>query len=572
MRLERKLTLGVAFAFAVLLLTAFVPFYTARTAQDLQQEAYSSTQRVELLAQTLLLLRDAESGQRGFVITGREDFLDTYHSSVALLGRIRPELERELGGVAEAHEHLAQLGSLMDSKLQELADTIALRRSAGFQAVQPIVTAAHGKQYMDKMVVLIDQLTELEATRREALRAELARRTDFNAYAGLGITMLDLAILSSLMYVLLRVMSQRQRANKALRDTETNLSASVGELQRRNAEILLVGEMTRALDTPTSTREIFEIIALYGAKLFPGTSAILYAINNSRDLLEPEGRWGMPHKNEHTISPQDCWAMRRGQPNRDYGGSGLACPHSKSNVENEGSGAFCVPLIAHGEVLGLLSITPHASGEPTIGLDAAQETLVIVVAEQVSLSLSNMILREALRHQSIIDSLTGLFNRRYLEETLRREIAHSARKKLAFSLIVMDVDHFKKVNDRFGHDAGDTVLRAMAQQLKAAVREGDVACRYGGEEFVLLLPDCDKHAAAARAEAILGGFRALEVSRGSQIIGSVTASFGVAAYPTDGADSEVLFKAADRAMYVAKRSGRNRVVLAGNAEVEPSLT
>jgi diguanylate cyclase (GGDEF)-like protein len=268
------------------------------------------------------------------------------------------------------------------------------------------------------------------------------------------------------------------------------------------------------------------------------------------------------------MTPDECWALRRGQPHRSYEAPGLICPHAKVESNGGKAGRLCVPLIAQGEVLGLLSMERDADGKAAGALDPDPEHVAMLIAEQMALSLSNMRLRETLQHQSIVDPLTGLFNRRYLDETLRRELARAKREALPLSIIVLDVDHFKRINDEFGHDAGDAVLRSLGSEIKRYVRDSDVACRFGGEEFVLLLPGCDKQTTAQRSKVLLNTIRAMDVPRASQSIGPITASLGVATFPEDGTEADALIQVADRAMYTAKRSGRNRVVVAGATGAE----
>jgi len=217
--------------------------------------------------------------------------------------------------------------------------------------------------------------------------------------------------------------------------------------------------------------------------------------------------------------------------------------------------------MAYGDVLGLLTI----ASEPAAGSDPARlATTAQAIAEQVALSLSNAKLRQVLRDQSIKDPLTGLFNRRYMEETLGRELVRAERQKTSLSLIVLDIDHFKHINDTHGHPAGDSILRKTGHFLGSSVRESDVACRYGGEEFILILPDCPKEAALAKARELCERTRVLTFPEAGGGV-EITASFGVSSFPADGIEPQSLIQAADAALYVAKRSGRNRVAAAGEA-------
>jgi diguanylate cyclase (GGDEF)-like protein len=201
------------------------------------------------------------------------------------------------------------------------------------------------------------------------------------------------------------------------------------------------------------------------------------------------------------------------------------------------------------------------------GCDPAAGPDLQMLAETIALALANLRLRETLRNQSIRDPLTGLFNRRYLDESLDLDVARSARAGGALGVIMLDVDHFKRFNDLHGHDAGDAVLQEMGKLLSQHVRKGDVACRYGGEEFVLVLPGATAEQARARAETLRAAAQAMTLSHKGQALGAVTVSLGVAAFPDHGNDPKVILTAADAALYAAKRAGRNRIEIAGAALV-----
>jgi diguanylate cyclase (GGDEF)-like protein len=284
---------------------------------------------------------------------------------------------------------------------------------------------------------------------------------------------------------------------------------------------------------------------------------------NSRDILERKARWGELADDADAMEPSQCWAVRRGAVHF-YGGDGdLRCQHGSAGHSGAGP-RVCLPLVTQDAVLGCLTL--HAAPEQH-DIFARQRELLATLSEEISMSLSNIKLRETLRLQSIIDPLTELYNRRYMDETLRRELIRSERSGKPLSIIVLDLDHFKRTNDTYGHDGGDAVLKRVAQVLLANVRECDVVCRFGGEEMVILLPDCAVELAAERAGIVRGQIEALQVSHGGQTV-HTTASFGAAGYPDHGVDATALFQAADRALYQAKHNGRNRVVIA-NASPAP---
>jgi diguanylate cyclase (GGDEF)-like protein len=184
-------------------------------------------------------------------------------------------------------------------------------------------------------------------------------------------------------------------------------------------------------------------------------------------------------------------------------------------------------------------------------------------AEHLAIAIANMKLREGLRDQSVRDVLTGLNNRRYLLETARRELLRATRHKNPVSVITLDVDHFKKFNDNHGHDAGDTVLRHVGEILAAQFADDAVPCRFGGEEFVVMLPNVDVQAAAARAEELRGKIEALSIRYADGHLPRVTISAGVAAFPEAGATLMDVLRVADNALYRAKDSGRNKVEVSG---------
>jgi diguanylate cyclase (GGDEF)-like protein len=235
----------------------------------------------------------------------------------------------------------------------------------------------------------------------------------------------------------------------------------------------------------------------------------------------------------------------------------MHCAHCAGTPPAAGRTNLCVPMISQGEVLGLLVANIPA------GADAAMDhAAATAISEQLALGTSNINLREVLRRQSTTDELTGLYNRRWFDETLRRELFRAERKRAALAVVMIDLDHFKRMNDTYGHEAGDLVLRAVGQCLRDGVRRSDVACRYGGEELVLVLPECDGAAAVRCAETIRTAIAALALQQGDVLLPAVTASFGVAVWPAHGDDAATLLQAADRALYTAKHAGRNRVCMA----------
>jgi diguanylate cyclase (GGDEF)-like protein len=214
-------------------------------------------------------------------------------------------------------------------------------------------------------------------------------------------------------------------------------------------------------------------------------------------------------------------------------------------------------MIAQGKAIGVF----YLNSDQNKPFNQRITRLAKKVAESLSLSLVNLQLREELRQMSIVDALTGLYNRYYLKESLKREIELAKRKNYPLSIIMIDVDHFKRFNDAYGHDAGDKVLSTLGNYLKSNIRGSDVACRYGGEELTLILPESSHEDSYKRAEALREGIQQLQIECQEQSLDSVTASFGIAVFPTHALTGEGLMQKADEALYTAKRQGRNRVVI-----------
>ncbi len=343
------------------------------------------------------------------------------------------------------------------------------------------------------------------------------------------------------------------------------LKTSMGELESRNLEAGTLSEMADLLQSCFTLEEASGVIASSAQKLFHGFSGAVLAFSASRNVLEANTTWGQSSPVERVFSPNDCWALRRGRLHHSGSDDGaVRCAHFGPDSRLP---SLCTPLMAHGETLGILCLVTEPNGGVPAPISELNVQLAVSVAEQAALSFANLKLREKLRYQSIRDPLTGLFNRRYLDESLERELPNAIRKNRSLGIIMLDVDRFKKFNDMFGHDAGDTVLRELGDYLAKFIRRGDLACRYGGEEFTLILPECSVEDTRRRAEELRISFQQLSIKHRDVVLGKVTLSLGVAALPDHGTTAVELLAAADRALLRAKEEGRDRVLI---AEVAPN--
>ncbi|NRF65810.1 diguanylate cyclase [Aquincola sp. S2] len=319
-------------------------------------------------------------------------------------------------------------------------------------------------------------------------------------------------------------------------------------------EMARLGEMVGLMQACATLDELRAVIAQQLPRLFEGDDGALYLFEPQQRFVAIAAAWGMAPSFADSLTADDCWALRRGRPHLvEHGPDGLRCRH----VDRALSNYACLPLIAQGEALGFLHLRCNA-GRPI----AQRRPYLQTVAENLALGFANVKLREALRHEAIRDPLTGLYNRRFMNETLERACHSATRTGRPLALLLIDIDHFKRLNDSFGHDVGDRVLREVAKSIAARIRSSDLACRFGGEEFLVILPDTALEAARAVAEVLCKGVRELALSDSSRAIGQVTISLGVASFPQHGSDRAVLTRAADAALYQAKGQGRDRVVVA----------
>ncbi len=363
---------------------------------------------------------------------------------------------------------------------------------------------------------------------------------------------------------IVRDITRRRRAEEEARRSNDRLQALVKKLEERNVQNGILSEMREFLQACPTASEIGPVIMRSLMRLFPDSQGALFFLSPSKTDLESSVRWGgFPEDVENNVfAPDDCWALRRGGIYVvDDAGSPLICPHLK---RLPAAGYACLPLMAKGDVLGLLHIRSAAAakGKDGSGMTAELRDLYTTLSELLSLSISNIRLREILSSQSIKDPLTGLFNRRYMEEIFLREIYRAARKQEQIGVVMIDVDHFKTFNDMHGHPAGDVALVEIANLFRAGLRKSDIACRYGGEEFILILPECPLDEAGRMAGRLVEEAKNLRVRYGGHAFGPITLSMGVAAFPQHGANPADLLRAADTALYRAKHEGRNMVILA----------
>lgn len=356
-----------------------------------------------------------------------------------------------------------------------------------------------------------------------------------------------------------RDITQTLKNEAQLRQANERLRTTIEELENRTHQANLLNEMGELFQSCQSEVEIYAVFSQFSGRLFPDMSGALYVYASELKIYKSVVVWGSGFEGDSTLKADACWALRLGNPYYVNDSQiTLRCQHLGASEKAQSGPYICVPMIAQAEMMGLL----HVCGSSWSGF-RQYEQLVINVAEHITMALANLRLRERLKMQSIRDPLTGLFNRRYMDETIRRELLRASRHSTPVSILMIDIDRFKHYNDTYGHDAGDVLLQILGDHLKMHIRGSDVPCRYGGEEFVIILPDVELEEAVYRAEELREEIKLLKVRHRGRMLDGVTVSIGAACFPKQGKMAEELLRSADIALYRAKAEGRDRVVVAG---------
>jgi diguanylate cyclase (GGDEF)-like protein len=558
---QRQLPLFGGFALAAILQIVVV-VAVALGIEDLIEDsrAVAQSHRVlETVRSAYAEIRDAESSQRGYLLTGREDFLIEFYAASPAVVRILGDLRAMVTEDHALRIKVDGLAQLSQERIRILDRVAATRTREGFDAALSELLRARGAELMDQIA---QQAFEIETAERERLAQryatgrQTAQELRLVAVAGIAMSMLVLLFVFGLLIFENRA---RRRAQRAEGEARERLESNLGALQRVSQELHLLSRYAGMLQSCRTVDEAVDLSRDAFAQLLPNLGGSIYLVRESQDYVQLRAQFGSPLvQSLNLMRPDDCWALRRGQT---YAlpvlQRGAKCDHLEMPAPGRRAGSLCIPLTAQGRNLGLVSISGEPEDERIPGEDLAR-----AAAEQLSLCLFNLQLQESLRAQSIRDPLTGLFNRRYLEESLARELARCSRNGKPLAVAMCDIDHFKRFNDSYGHDGGDTLLKAFARLLLQGARREDIVCRFGGEEFTLILPETDQATALRRIEELRKAVSELRVVHLQQPLASITASFGLALMPENGESGDDLLRAADAALYRAKAGGRNRVVVA----------
>jgi diguanylate cyclase (GGDEF)-like protein len=510
--------------------------------------------------------------------------LGKLHTSLSMLapGPQADELNSVLALAGKARSAMPDADASSRAQLAAALRALAWRVQPSADQISSNIAKKRGKRLIDAIRALVQASLQEESI--EQRTTAVIVRGDANRALWIALLVPTTALLIGLVLTLLVLVDairaieatgraatavaggDLQKRLKVLRRDELGqlgnaFNRMAEELTERNRRSMAINHFQTLLATSNSMDEIYAVVARLCIELFGGASGAVYRMSASRDQASRVAQWNWPDAaNGRVLQSGDCRAVRTGKP---YFASGETIETPCQHAQQLGvpvARSLCLPLSAHGEVFGILQLCRFGDSVPAPASARDIETAVLI-SEQLSMSLANLQLREQLRNQSIRDPLTGLFNRRYLEETMDRELARTARNGQTLAVIAIDVDHFKRFNDTHGHEAGDKVLVEFAGVLRRGIRSTDIACRYGGEEFVLLMPESPASIALERVEALRRQTSELRVHIGTVQLEAITISSGIAVAPTHGENGEMLLRNADTALYAAKAAGRDRTVV-----------
>ena len=502
-----------------------------------------------------------------------QEVLNTLQLSSQRLDRI--ELASRLYLIDKDRNDLAMVQSnaiALDSGLTHLEELVKDNAAQASRARSMDRYVADLRQMVNNaQPPLLDPLQDILGCRgviskmQEAERTLLAQRTEESRQstyrsllAGAVFLAISLAMVMTLFAFLLRDARRRQKTERQISQTNMQLESTVATLRQRASEAMLLMAAREEMQLCTGPAQAHEATVRYCRQLAPSTCSALLMINNSRQMVEIVAVSEGDTRILDGFPLDACCGLRSGRLRwRKPGQSEVHCGHFLG-ISPESY--LCIPLAAHGDTLGVLYIecpTPQAASEVDNHLESLQQ-----LAEMASMSIASLNLRSRLEHQSIRDGLTNLFNRHFMEISLDREVRRAARNHTELAILMIDVDHFKKFNDSYGHEAGDSILREVAEIFRQSVRAEDIICRYGGEEFVIILPETSSALAIERAEAIRWSVSQMRVRFRTEALREITISVGVAICPGCGSTLEEILRSADRALYAAKHAGRNQVMMA----------
>ncbi|WP_434136958.1 diguanylate cyclase (plasmid) [Pseudomonas luteola] len=495
----------------------------------------------------------AESSARGYWLTNLPEYRSSYLQASGSITHKLDALALLVSDNPEQIKKIKQLKVLVDQRLAQLRQTNDGYEQGGLPAartaIPPQALSTH-----EAVRELFAQMVEVEQRLLEARSETSNWSATLLSIASLAGIPIGLGMVVLVYWLLLRELRGRAQAEQEAVDTSGQLVATINQLQKTSGDLNALSDYAGFLQSCETTEEALEVTHQLISRLIPGSSGQIYLMKSSKNYLELAQQWGEVAGSAQPIMyPPDCWCLRRGK--HHFSEASRHTPNCKHIpvTPAEGESWLCLELASQGVQLGVVVL----GGERDILHERC--TIAEAAVEQLGLSLSGLQLRATLKYQSTRDDLTGLYNRRYLDESFKQLHARSLRHNKPYSILMIDIDHFKRFNDTYGHAGGDVVLGEVGKLL-SGLRGEDIACRYGGEELAVALPETDTERAVQVAERIRSEVQQISIQFNGKPLPSITVSIGVATFPADGKDSEDIRLKADLALYRAKREGRNKVV------------
>lgn len=547
----------LALAILVMLAAAATMIWGVRGVAHSTAQVEHSFRVIAAIHAVVAKVREAESSARYFRITGSVEQQAEYLASLRPARQLSMDLVWLTSHDPDQHALARDLQQRANQRLEEISLLVMLQNEQGAEQARAASMAGTGIALMAALMSVADEMIGSEQALLGERRAASQTRTNvLTTVVILGI-MIPMLLLALLLVGLTRENRHSRQLEREAQQAMRELEDSLVQRDRLSEQRRRLGTYAGLLQSCNSTEEAASVTARVISELMPSSGGRCYVLHASQNLADTVCRWGDELiTSADLLQPDQCWALRRGQPHRTEPARGqVRCDHLDPLTSMAGLWTLCLPLMAQGVSLGMLHISARVED---VEIDADSDALE-AIAEQLGLALANLQLRETLKVQSIRDPMTGLFNRRYLEENLLREVQRCERRNQPLSVLMIDVDHFKRFNDQHGHAAGDALLSQIGQTLSTMTRSEDIACRYGGEEFTIVLPETNAADARSRAEEIRIAIGSTTVQHMRQSLGPNTASIGIATFPQDGDHPERLLAIADAGLYRAKAAGRDQV-------------
>lgn len=501
--------------------------------------------------QTMFLT--AESSVRAYVVSGNDEYKEVFNKSIVQLPQKLDILQDLVQDNPFQLSNIQTVRNLITIRLGQMNETLGGFETGGVENAKLVIqknTSAANFELKRQFQGLIDNEKSLLVS-RTAISVKSFSLLKMLSISGIPIGLVMVLVV----YILLsRELKARTAAELQAVTSTKSLAFTVKKLKKTTDDLNVLSEYGSFLQSCKTFEEALTITVRVIEQLVPGCSGQIYLMKASKNYMALSAQWGVkPTSTPDKILPSECWCIRRSKPNfSKLNSHSPVCPHLVDNIDS-GNSCLCLELSSQNVQLGLVSVSVLS--------EEIHERYPIVEAamEQLSLSLSSLQLRNVLEYQSTRDDLTGLFNRRYMDESYRQLHARCIRHSERYAILMIDIDHFKKFNDVYGHEGGDVVLREVGK-IFGNLRAEDIVCRYGGEELSVALPNTELELAIAIAERLREKVSDTKVEYGGSIMNAITVSIGVATYPEDGDNVTEVLKSADAALYRAKISGRNKVV------------